>query len=94
MANSKETINAELLVAVKEAVEAMTGVEFGLFFAVYQEKNADQPELTHEDLAAEILEAGNYQNEVDASFEDVVMIGALAMGEDLVIFLASDSSNA
>lgn len=35
---------------------------------------------------AEILEAGDYQADDDSTFEDSVMIGAFAMGEDLQIF--------
>lgn len=49
-------------------------------------KNEDQPELTEADLVAEILEAGGYQAEDNSTFEDSVIIGALAMGEDLQIF--------
>lgn len=51
-------------------------------------KNTGQPELTDEDLVAEILEVGGYQKENDSSFEDAVMIGAHAIGEDLLIFLS------
>jgi hypothetical protein len=86
MPNQKETIGPELLAAVKETVEIMTGVEFSLFFEAYQEKNNDQPELSNKDLVAEILEAGDYQKEDDSGFEDAVMIGAFAMGEDLGLF--------
>lgn len=86
MANPKETISPELLAAVTEVVEATTGIEFSLFFEAYREKNANQPELTVEDLVAEILEAGDYQKEDDSGFEDAVLIGATAMGEDLGLF--------
>ncbi len=82
----KEILNPELLTAAKEAVEITTDVNFETFLSAYQEKNADQPELTDQDLVAEILEAGDYQKEDDASFEDAVMIGAFAMGEDLGLF--------
>lgn len=86
MTNKDQEPTVELIVAVKEAVEATTGVEFAMFFSAYLEKNADQPDLTEADLVAEILEAGGYQAEDDSTFEDSVMIGAFAMGEDLQIF--------
>lgn len=86
MSHSKETLSHELIIATKEAVEAMTGIDFELFLDAYLEKNSDQPELTEQDLIAEILEAGDYQTDSDAGFEDAVMIGAFAMGEDLHIF--------
>lgn len=76
----------ELIFAVKEAVESTTGVDFEAFFSAYLEKNADQSHLTETDLVAEILEAGDYQADDDSTFEDSVMIGAFAMGEDLQIF--------
>ena len=78
--------NVEMIIAVKEAVEATTGIDFAIFFSAYLEKNADQSDLTKADLVVEILEAGGYQAEDDAGFEDTVMIGAFAMGEDLGIF--------
>jgi hypothetical protein len=86
MTNLKEELSPELIIAVKEAVEATTGIDFKEFFSLYKEKNSDQPELKDEDLVAEILEAGDYQKEDDAGFEDAVMIGAFAMGEDLGLF--------
>lgn len=86
MPDKENEPSAELILAVKAAVEAATGVDFEVFFSAYLEKNADQPDLTEADLVAEILEAGGYQTEDDATFEDSVMIGAFAMGEDLEIF--------
>jgi len=86
MPNEDKEPGAELMVAVKEAVEATTGVDFEVFFSAYLEKNADQPDLTEADLIAEIIEAGGYQAEDDSTFEDSVMIGTFAMGEDLQIF--------
>jgi hypothetical protein len=86
MTNPKEKLSPELIIAVKEAVEATTEINFAEFINLYQEKNADQPELTDEDLVAEILEAGDYQKNDNSGFEDTVMIGAFAMGEDLGLF--------
>ncbi|GEM_PF-4848925 len=86
MPNEDKESGVELIAAIKEAVESTTGVEFVVFFSAYLEKNADQPELTEADLVAEILEAGGYQAEDDSTFEDIVMIGALTIGEDLGIF--------
>jgi len=82
MLNKQETLSPELIAAVKDAIEATIGVNFAEFLSAYLEKNADQPELTEKDLVAEILEAGGYQAESNG-FEDVVMIGAHAMGTDL-----------
>jgi len=79
----------EMIVAVIEAVEATTGLNFEVFFSAYLEKNADQPDLKKSDLVVEILEAGGYQKEDeedDVTFEDRVMIGANAMAEDLQLF--------
>jgi hypothetical protein len=75
----------ELIIAVKEAVESIAGVDFEVFFSAYLEKNAGQPDLTEADLVSEILEAGGYQAEDGSTFEDSVMIGAFAMGGDLGI---------
>ncbi len=86
MSNNHESLNPEVIEAVKEAVENSTGIEFATFLGAYREKNLDQPNLTEEDLVAEILEAGSYQKEDDSSFEDAVMIGAFAMGSDLGLF--------
>lgn len=86
MPNKDKEPTVELIVAVKEAVETTTGVDFEIFFSAYLKKNADQPNLTEVDLVAEILEAGGYQTEDDSTFEDCVMIGAFALGEDLQIF--------
>ncbi|MBP9819866.1 hypothetical protein KBC79_03955 [Candidatus Woesebacteria bacterium] len=86
MANERETLNPELIAAVKSAVESTTGIEFSIFLSAYLEKNSDQPELTEDDLVNEILEAGEYQQEDESGFEDAVMIGASAMGEDLGLF--------
>jgi hypothetical protein len=83
MSNNKEELSIELIIATKEAVEASTGLNFGKLFVSYQEKNNDQPELTEVDFVAEILESGGYQRGENASFEDIIMIGALAMCEDL-----------
>ena len=80
---NKETLSPELIIATKEAVEATTGVNFSDFLSAYLEKNNDMPNLTEKDLVSEILEAGDYQAEDDATFEDAVMIGAYAMGADL-----------
>lgn len=85
MSNQEKEIGVELVIAVKETVK-FTGVDFEVFFSAYLEKNEDQPDLTEADLVAEILEAGSYQAEDDSSFEDSVMIGAIAMGEDLGVF--------
>lgn len=83
MSNLKEELSLELIIATKEAVEATTGLNFDELFVSYLQKNNDLPELTEVDLVAEILEAGGYQKEENSSFEDVVMIGAFAMCEDL-----------
>jgi len=64
----------------------MFGIDFDEFLRRYRYKNADNPLLTENDLVAEILKAGDYQKMDDSSFEDVVMIGAIAMGEDLELF--------
>lgn len=86
MPSKDRELTEELMFAVKEVVEASTGVEYAVFFSAYLEKNADQPDLTEGDLVAEILEAGGYQAGDGSTFEDTVMIGALAMGEVLHIF--------
>lgn len=80
---NKETLTPELIVATKEAVETTTGVNFSDFLSAYVEKNGEMTDLTEKDLVSEILEAGDYQAEDDATFEDSVMIGAYAMGADL-----------
>lgn len=86
MKNGQEALSPELIAAVISAVESSMGIEFSVFLDAYLEKNSDQPELTEEDLVNEILEAGEYQKENDSGFEDAVMIGASAMGEDLGLF--------
>ncbi len=86
MSNEPETLSVELIAAVKSAVESTTGIEFSTFLNSYLEKNSDQTELTEVDLVIEILEAGEYQQEDESGFEDAVMIGVSAMGEDLGLF--------
>ncbi len=86
MTNERETLSVELIAAVKSAVESTTGIEFSTFLNSYLEKNSDQTELTEVDLVIEILEAGEYQQEDESGFEDAVMIGVSAMGEDLGLF--------
>lgn len=86
MLNRENELSPEIIFAVKEAVESTTGIDFEVFLLAYLEKNGDQPDLTEADLVAEILEAGGYQKEIDTNFEDIVSIGASAMGEDLEIF--------
>ena len=87
MSNLEESPSVELIAAVKDVIESILGIDFEAFLSAYLEKNNDQPELAEADLVAEILEAGDYQGELDdATFEDVVMIGVYAMGEDLDIF--------
>lgn len=83
MNKNEEILSEELISAVKDAVEAAIGVKFAEISRRYFNKNWEQRDLTVADLVAEILEAGDYQKEDDASFEDAVMIGAFALCEDL-----------
>lgn len=77
-----ETLSAELIAAVEEVTELVTGIDFATFLDAYR-LTAGQENLTAEDLVAEILEAGGYQAEDETSFEDQVMIGAIAIGGPL-----------
>lgn len=85
MEKEVESFN-EIVRVVKEAVETTTGIEWEAFVASYLKKNEDQEDLSEVDLAMEILVSGGYQDEGDATLEDVVMIGAHVMGEDLGLF--------
>lgn len=71
-----------MIEAVGEVVGQILGVNFAEVYHAYQQANPEL-ELTEADLAAEILEAGKYQAEPAAAFEDRVMIGAIAIAGPL-----------
>ena len=77
---NKEHITPELIAAVKEIILSAIGISFEDMFEAYQ---LEEDGLTERDLISEILEAGEYQKEDDAGFEDAVMIGVIVMAGPL-----------
>ena len=78
----KEGLSPEMITAVKDVVPDILGISFSEMYQRYLEEN-DGRELKEEDLISEILEAGGYQAEDDAGFEDTVTIGLYAVGGPL-----------
>jgi hypothetical protein len=88
MVSKEGNLPPEQIEIIKALVESKVKVRFSDFFILYKEimSSSDGVELTEEDLVAEILEAGGYQADIDAPLEDVVVIGASAIGENLGLF--------
>jgi len=80
MINKEYNLSPEMIVAAKELIPEATGIDFATMFETYQLEGEG---LTEQDLVNEILEAGEYQAEDDSTFEDAVMIGAIAIGGPL-----------
>lgn len=80
MPNKEHNLSSEMIAAVKELIPEAIGVNFATMFEQYQLEGEG---LTEKDLINEILEAGEYQAEDDSTFEDAVMIGAIAIGGPL-----------
>lgn len=80
MSNREYNLSLEMMAAVKELIPEATGIDFDAMFRAYQ---LEDEGLTEQDLVNEILEAGEYQAEDDSTFEDAVMIGAIAIGGPL-----------
>lgn len=80
MPNKEQKLSPEMVAAVKELIPDATGANFHIMFEQYQ---LEDDGLTELDLINEILETGGYQTEDDSTFEDAVIIGAIAIGGPL-----------
>lgn len=68
-----------MIAATKDMVPVVLGISFAEMLETYKEENGNQ-KLKEEDLISEILEAGGYQAENNAGFEDTVTIGLYVIG--------------
>jgi hypothetical protein len=84
---SRESLSHELLAAAQELIEDATEIPFPEFLAAYQKKNWDQPNLSAQDLVAEVMEAAADEFEDDWTFDDQITIGATIMMEHLASYL-------
>jgi hypothetical protein len=80
MTSKEYDLSPKMMAAIKELIPEAIGVDFATMFEAYQLEGEG---LTEQDLINEILEAGEYQAEDDSTFEDAVMIGAIAIGGPL-----------
>lgn len=78
---NQEFLSNEQLVAVKDITDKLVVNGFNALLNAYLEINGE--EFDEDDLIADIVEAGTALLESDMTFEDMIMIGVTAMGENL-----------
>lgn len=92
MINNPELLSEKQIIATKEAINKHPKIEemeidFDDLLQLYKKINKDLPDLTEKDLVEDMLELGEqiiaYSDEDDLGTEDIIMIGAILISEDL-----------